>query len=179
MRSFPAIALFGLIVAIGCSAYVEARPCRGGFFASRERIFTRTVTRTRVNATGCQTCPQVVPVPIPAPSSAPKKTAFKDALDEVNAARAARGLRPYILDGRLAEAAQLAAQYRAERRIAGHTSNDFGFLPVGSDATAAGCAAWPSELGWGACCTYEAWTYAGAAVAVGPDGQRYMHLFVR
>jgi hypothetical protein len=102
-----------------------------------------------------------------------------DALDEVNATRARRGLRPFIRDDGLTTAARSAAVFRAARRMAGHTPNDFAHVPSGSSASAAGCAAWPSSLGWGACCTYENWTYAGAAYVVGNDGQRYMHLFVR
>lgn len=101
-----------------------------------------------------------------------------DALDEVNAVRAARGLRPYIKDDGLTAGAHNAARFRAERFIAGHTSNDFAALPAGVNATAAGCAAWGGNE-WGSCCTYENWTYAGAAWVRGSDGRRYMHLFVR
>src|ERR1700730_5896319 len=102
-----------------------------------------------------------------------------DALQEVNQVRAQRGLRPFKPDDELADAAMAAAQYRARRLIAGHTNNDFRYLPRGARATAAGCAAWPRGMGWGACCTYENWRYAGAAWALGRDGKRYMHLFVR
>lgn len=102
-----------------------------------------------------------------------------DALDEVNATRAARGLRPYARDPYLTMAAQGAAEFRAARMIEGHTSNDFGFVPAGGYATSAGCAAWEPGFGWGSCCTYDGYTYAGAAYAYGRDGRRYMHLFVR
>lgn len=102
-----------------------------------------------------------------------------ETLDEVNAARAARGLRPYIRDDNLTSAATSCAEFRAARLIAGHTSNDFAALPQGTSATSAGCAAWEPEFGWGSCCTYEGYTYAGAAYATGRDGRRYMHLFVR
>jgi hypothetical protein len=97
----------------------------------------------------------------------------------VNAERAKRGLRPYIRDDGLMAAAASAAAFRASRRIAGHTSNDFAHLPAGSSATAAGCAAWYPEWGFGACCMYEGWTYAGAAKVMGSDGKFYCHLFVR
>lgn len=107
-----------------------------------------------------------------------EEPASVDALDEVNAARAARGLRPFLRDQALTSAARSAAHYRAVRSIAGHTPNDFAHVPSGSSANAAGCAAWPPEFGWGSCCTYESWTYAGAAYAVGRDGRRYMHLYV-
>jgi hypothetical protein len=102
-----------------------------------------------------------------------------EALDEVNAVRRSRGLPPYAKDESLTKAAKSAAQFRAERRMVGHTPNDFGHVPPGSNASAAGCAAWTPDWGWGSCCTYENWTYAGAAYVVGDDGKRYMHLFVR
>ena len=105
--------------------------------------------------------------------------ASTDGLDEVNAVRAARGLRPFVRDNNLTRAAAGCADYRAERLIAGHTSNDFTALPSGAYAAATGCAAWTPDWGWGACCTYENWTYAGAAWTTGRDGRRYMHLFVR
>ena len=100
-------------------------------------------------------------------------------LDEVNAARAARGLRPYILDENLARGAAACAVYRARHRMEGHTPNDFAFLPPGAFARSGGCAAWPVGMGWGSCCTYDNYQFAGAAYCVGPDGKRYMQLFVR
>jgi hypothetical protein len=105
--------------------------------------------------------------------------AGEDALAELNAVRAARGLRPYIRDDNLTAGAINVADFRAARLIEGHTANDFNGLPVGCHASASGCAAWQAGMGWGACCTYENWTYAGAAYATGRDGRRYMHLFVR
>lgn len=108
-----------------------------------------------------------------------------DALDEVNRHRAAHGLRPFLPDPGLIRGAMAAAAYRAANRIAGHTANDFAFLPPGTSASAAGCGAW--EAGtvttqghtWGTCCTFENFTYAGAAWVLGSDGKRYMHLMVR
>jgi hypothetical protein len=102
-----------------------------------------------------------------------------EALDEVNATRAARGLRPYVRDANLTAAATACAEFRAARLIAGHTANDFAAVPAGSSATSSGCAAWEPGFGWGSCCTYEGYTYGGAAYAMGRDGRRYMHLFVR
>jgi hypothetical protein len=106
-------------------------------------------------------------------------SAGADALAEVNAARAARGLRPFIKDANLTAGAVNVADFRAKHLIQGHTADDFHGLPPGAVATAAGCAAWEPSWGWGACCTYENYTYAGAAWAQGKDGRRYMHLFVR
>ena len=105
--------------------------------------------------------------------------ASAEALDEVNAVRAARGLRPFIRDDNLTAAAGSCAEFRAARLIEGHTSNDFAALPPGGYASSSGCAAWPQGMGWGSCCTYENYTYAGAAYSIGRDGRRYMHLFVR
>jgi hypothetical protein len=103
----------------------------------------------------------------------------RDALDEVNASRASHGLRPFIRDEGLSVAARSAADFRAANLMEGHTSNDFSFVPSGSSATSAGCAAWGPSWGWGSCCTHDNYTYAGAAWAMGRDGRRYMHLYVR
>jgi len=101
-----------------------------------------------------------------------------DAMDEVNRSRAKRGLAPFARDEQLSQAAAACADYRANRLMRGHASSEYDFLPDGAWADAAGCAAWPAELGWGGCCTYENWNYAGAAYEWGRDGQRYMQLFV-
>lgn len=101
-----------------------------------------------------------------------------DALDEVNHARAARGLPPFQYDRNLAIAAGACAEHRAARRLAGHSSNDFAFVPAGTKCDATGCAAWPQGMGWGSCCSYEHYERAGAAYVIGPDGLRYMSLFV-
>ena len=111
--------------------------------------------------------------------ASPSNPGSAEALDEVNATRTARGLRPYVRDASLTSAATACAEFRAARLIAGHTANDFAALPPGGWATASGCAAWEPGMGWGSCCTYEGYTYAGAAYATGRDGRRYMHLFVR
>jgi hypothetical protein len=102
-----------------------------------------------------------------------------DALDEVNAARARRGLPAFQRDEAPSAAASKAADFRAARYIVGHTSNDFAFVPRGARASATGCAAWTPDWGWGSCCTYERWRSAGAAWSMGRDGRRYMHLYVR
>jgi hypothetical protein len=103
----------------------------------------------------------------------------EDALHEVNAERARRGLRPYQPDPMLNMAAQSCARIRAANFIRGHLPNDFAHLPAGTSASAAGCGALEPFWGWGTCCTYDNYTYAGAAWVMGTDGRRYMHLFVR
>lgn len=102
-----------------------------------------------------------------------------DGLDEVNAKRMARGLRPFVRDEGLTQAARSCAQYRASYGLFGHTSNDFAFVPAGTYASSAGCAAYQAGFGWMSCCVYDNYTYAGAAWVTGRDGRRYMHLFVR
>lgn len=102
-----------------------------------------------------------------------------DALAEVNTWRARRGLRAFIHDPGLTQAASACAQVRAARRIEGHLPNDFAYLPAGTTASSAGCGAASPSWGWLTCCMEENYTYAGAAWVWGSDGQRYMHLFVR
>ncbi|HSQ56076.1 MAG TPA: hypothetical protein VLM40_10040 [Gemmata sp.] len=112
-------------------------------------------------------------------TSTPATLVDGDGLDEVNAKRAALGLRPYIRDENLYRAAKACAEFRAQYLLFGHTGNDFAFLPAGSDASSAGCAAYPVSYGWMSCCVYDNYTYAGAAWVTGRDGRRFMHLFVR
>jgi hypothetical protein len=102
-----------------------------------------------------------------------------DALDEVNATRARRGLPPFARDENLTRGAMGCAQARAARLSFGHTANDFAFLPPGTPCSATGCAAYPSSYGWMSCATYDSYRSAGAAWAMGADGKRYMSLFVR
>ena len=104
--------------------------------------------------------------------------AGEDALAEVNAMRSAKGLRPFVMDAGLTQAAIACADYRAARLLFGHTGNDFQFVPQGTVADAAGCAAY-ADGGWLSCCMTADYIYAGAAFTVGRDGKRYMHLFVR
>jgi hypothetical protein len=102
-----------------------------------------------------------------------------DALAEVNALRVRRGLRPFIRDDGLTIAAHAAATFRASARLFGHTHNDFQFLPTGVSASSTGCAAYHPSYGWMSCCVNDNYTYAGAAFAMGDDGRRFMHIFVR
>jgi len=113
------------------------------------------------------------------PVGPPGNPAAGDALDMVNAKRAAHGLRPYVRDEGLTQAAFAAASYRAQHLMFGHTRNDFQFLPPGCNASSAGCAAYPASFGFMACDIYDNYTFAGAAWVPGPDGKMYCHLFVR
>jgi hypothetical protein len=120
----------------------------------------------------------------PTVKTAPGQASCDDALAEVNAARAQRGLKPYVNDPVLNAAARKCAEWRAARLCEGHCSlpqGDFTFLepvyPVGT--CVGGCAAWEPSWGWGACATYDGYTYCGAAWKLGADGKRYMHLFCR
>lgn len=107
----------------------------------------------------------------------------EDALSEVNADRAAWGLPLLRNDPQLAIAAEQCAITRAKYRVAGHLTGgggDFAYLPPGAHADAAGCGALEPSWGWGTCCTDErGYTWAGAAVVMGNDGKRYMHIFCR
>ncbi len=106
-----------------------------------------------------------------------------DALDEVNTKRQQRGLRLLAKCPLLTQAAAACSKFRAARRIEGHVGGgggDFTFIPAGGQASSAGCAAMEDSWGWQSCCWDEPqYTVAGAAWARGPDGQRYMHIFVR
>lgn len=143
-----------------------------GIFRAR-RSCSKVTTTTTTTVKSCQRC-EGVPFVL-----GDNSRASADALDEVNAVRASRGLRPFAKCEGLTKAAMSAAASRASALVAGHTQNDFAHVPSGYSANAAGCAAWEPRLGWGACCTYENWSEAGAAYVLGSDGRRYMHLFVR
>jgi hypothetical protein len=123
--------------------------------------------------------PAVTAAGFPGTGFAPTGGLDGDGLAEVNAKRAARGLRPFLRDEGLTQAARACAQFRAANGLSGHTANDFAFVPAGTHATSAGCAACPAGYGWMSCCVYENYTYAGAAWVTGRDGQRYMQLYCR
>lgn len=106
-------------------------------------------------------------------------TGSDDALDEVNAYRAKKGLPPFQHDPQLTIAAKRAAETRASHLWAGHLQSDFACLPPGATADAAGCGALEDSWGWATCCMDDNYSHAGAAWVRGSDGKRYMHLFVR
>jgi hypothetical protein len=120
------------------------------------------------------------PVVTPATPYTGKDAGKDDALDEVNAERAKRGLRAFLPDPLLNKAALACAKQRAARFIHGHLpESDFSYLPANGQASSAGCGALEPSWGWGTCCYLENYTYAGAAWVMGSDGRRYMHIFVR
>jgi hypothetical protein len=101
----------------------------------------------------------------------------EDALAEVNAERAKRGLKPYIHDPLLAKAALECAKQRASRLIHGHLpESDFTYLPkeVSVNGVVGGCAAWAD--GFGACAMYDNYTYCGASWVRGSDGLKYCQI---
>jgi hypothetical protein len=102
----------------------------------------------------------------------------RDALPEVNAKRASRGLPPFERDEELTRAAYACSAFRAAHGITGHTNDDFLFLPDRSLADATGVGAFPPSYGWMTCCTNESYRRAGAAWVMGTGGIRYMSLFV-
>lgn len=156
---------------------VEAGPFR------RRAVYQSQASCT-VRADGSSSCKVVESYRGPEGTFATTTTATTpatggDALGEVNALRAARGLPPYLPDPNLTAGAMAAAQARAARGLFGHTANDFQFLPPGTSAAAAGCAAYHDSYGWMSCAVYDRYRYAGAAWVRGADGRRFMHLFVR
>ena len=104
--------------------------------------------------------------------------AATDALDEVNAIRAGRGLPAYRRDAALTQAAMSAADYRARYGMHHHTSNDFSFLPAGAWAAGAGCDGSAIRSGWLTCYSESLYPYAGAACAYDANGIKFCHLFV-
>ena len=129
------------------------------------------------------TTPKVATDAPKSPAASPKAIApATDPLSQVNARRAAAGLRPYVQDPGLTRAAQAAVQYRARLRIRGHVQSgmgDFQFLPTGATAAAAGADWYGATAEFATCAMTDNYTFAGAASAVGPDGEWYHQLFVR
>lgn len=135
-----------------------------------------------------QPMPTVQPskaMPAPVSTKVPLKSDkdFSDnALAEVNAERAKRGLPAYINDPLLSKAALDAAAFRAANLIDGHVGGnrgDFAFLPSGAVSNTAGCGALEPSWGWGACGTFDNYTHCGAAWVMGSNGKRFMHAFYR
>ena len=108
-----------------------------------------------------------------------------DFLDAVNAQRARRGLRPFIRCPGLTRAAKKCAKIKARYCISGHLPggmSDFSCIEDGTLCAATGAdgskiAA--NDPNWFTCCMDDNYTFAGASAAIGPDGCKYMSLFVR
>lgn len=104
-----------------------------------------------------------------------------DAMDEVNAKRAQKGLRPLQKDPLLCQGAYECAKRRASRGIHGHLpESDFSCLPSGAQASVGGAGALEDSWGWETC-AYDnpQYTVGGAAWVRGRDGLRYMSFFGR
>ncbi|MCA9133676.1 MAG: hypothetical protein KDA45_10995 [Planctomycetales bacterium] len=95
-------------------------------------------------------------------------------IDEVNEWRRRSGLRPFIEDPEMTKFADMKARYRALRRLQnGHQGPQ---APAGwHEGTGEATADW----GWLTCEMESDYQYAGAAVCLGSDGQRYMVLVCR
>lgn len=134
---------------------------------------------TNTSGSSPNNSPAATPAPTVKQSLTVASAGSDDALDEVNAYRAKRGLPPFKHDPQLTIAAKRAAETRAKALWDGHLSNDFACLPTGATADAAGCGALEDSFGWGTCCMDDNYSHAGAAWVRGSDGRRFMHLFVR
>jgi len=101
-------------------------------------------------------------------------TANAAALDEVNYWRRHNGLSKFIEDRGLTRFAQRKAEFRAARGLKdGHDG------PKCPDNCREGTAEARPMWGWLSCCMDETGKLAGAGVAIGDDGERYMVLVVR
>lgn len=159
-----AISLFAIVTLAGCL-----------FASDKWRVNSRGAAAWVVTNTAKPTPPP----PVVNGTTASEST---DALDEVNAKRATRGLQPLVRDAALTEAAYKCAKARASRHVDGHLpESDFSLLSssVNTDGVAAGCAALDTSWGWQSCCWDDpGYTHGGAAWVMGDDGKRYMHIFV-
>lgn len=96
------------------------------------------------------------------------------AMEEVNSWRTQNGLPAFQEDAALTEFAQRKAEWRAQRLAQnGHQG------PPCPGGCREGCGEATPSWGWLTCCQEETGEYAGAGVAIGRDGQRYMVLVVR
>jgi hypothetical protein len=96
------------------------------------------------------------------------------ALEELNFWRTRNGLPAFQEDKTLTAAAQHKAEYRAARLL--KDGHDGPTCPAGCRE---GTGEARPEWGWLTCVMEESGTHAGAGVAIGADGERYMVLLVR
>ena len=100
-------------------------------------------------------------------------TAFATAIEEVNHWRTENGLQPFKEVKWMTEFAQKKAEWRAARLAQnGHQGPR---CPAGCRE---GTGEARSEWGWLTCCQEETGEWAGAGVAIGADGERYMVLVI-
>lgn len=95
-------------------------------------------------------------------------------LDEVNEWRRRVGLPQFARDAEMMRFAQMKAEYRAQRGLKdGHDGPkaNAGWREGTGEATA--------QWGWLTCVIEESATHAGAGLAIGHDGERYMVLVLR
>lgn len=101
-------------------------------------------------------------------------TASGTAIEEVNHWRSQNGLPAFQEDAQLTQFAQAKAEWRAARLAKnGHQG------PPTPPGCREGCGEATPEWGWLTCCQEESGQQAGAGVAIGADGERYMVLVIR
>lgn len=113
-----------------------------------------------------------------------KTRATSSAFENVNRQRMSRGLRPFVFSEGLTRAAEKVAAIKAANCLSGHLSgpmSDFAMLEPGVQCAATGADGSKisaNDPNWYTCCMDEPYVYAGAGSAIGPDGNKYMSLFV-
>jgi len=100
-------------------------------------------------------------------------TANATGIQEVNYWRSKNGLKPFIEVHWMTDFCQKKAEYRAARGLKDNHAGKR--CPAGCIE---GCAESTPDWGWHTCCTEESGRFAGAGVAIGEDGERYMVLLV-
>lgn len=188
-------------------AKVEAKPAPAPQTQNVMQAFIEAVPVQQCGRRGCYTTMEyrtvyrpvqqtVQPAPVPETKTEieikekKNKTVIKTrtttaALDQLNFQRAQRGLYPYRFDEGLTRAAEKCASIKAASCLSGHLQgpmSDFACLEPGVHAASAGADGskiHASDPNFYTCAMYDGYTYAGAAQFVGPDGNKYMSLFVR
>lgn len=191
MRRF-ALASLMLLVLVS-SAFAQSRKEQRQMQREQRRMerngwsqgWTEVVgSSTMLVAPPAATTPPVVvdgPPPVISDTKPVDNTGSNDAMDEVNAKRAQKGLRPLQKDPLLCQGAYECAKRRASRGIHGHLpESDFSCLPSGAQASVGGAGALEDSWGWETC-AYDStqYTVGGAAWVRGRDGLRYMSFFGR
>ena len=106
--------------------------------------------------------------------------ALAQPMAEVNAQRANFGLPPLIEDARLSRWAQMKAEWQARRGICLDNGYNGHEGPGCGPGYVEGTGCLPQHWGWGTCAMRVLGTHAaGAGLAMGPDGKRYMCLVIQ